>query len=854
MAFIAPDGTVLEVNQTACELWGRSAEELVGMPGRELPHRDDLAGVLASMEQLREGAIDAVRAERRYVRPDGSTVWADLTLQAVHGPGGEVLYLQALLVDITERRRAQEDQARLAAIVQSSQDAIIGSRLDSVITSWNPGAERLYGYAADEVIGRRGDFLLPPDRRDESEGLMARILAGERLEQYRTKRLRKDGTLVSVSVGASPIYDAAGAIVGVASVARDLTDREQAESRFQGLLEAAPVAIIGGDLDWRIVLANAQADALFGYPPGELVGQPVRDLFPDYVEAVQSGGRSRLATNLAPGEIVTIELTGRRRDGAEFTAEMSVTTMETEEGWLALAGIRDATERELAAIVRSSSDAIIGKTVEGVITSWNEGAEEMYGYTPGEMVGQSVYKLVPSDRSGELRDLLASVAAGERVEHLETQRLRKDGGVIDVSLSVSPIRSAAGEIVGASAVARDVTDRNRITAERDALQMRLRQSERLESLGQLAGGVAHDFNNLLNVVSSYASFVAEEVAENEAVRRDVEQISAAAERGARLTRQLLLFAKRATVEPELLDLNEVLAETAQLLSRTIGEHVELVVRPADALPAICADHGQVEQVLLNLAVNARDAMPTGGTLILETRESKLDEEYSRLHPGVRPGRYVELAVSDTGIGMSPDVVARVFEPFFTTKLAGEGTGLGLSTVYGILTEAGGTLGVYSELGKGTTVRAYFPAQEVAAPTQRPTPARPIDETAGTILVIEDDPAMMKVTTRMLRKHGYSVLEATNGSEALGLVADHDLHLVLTDSVMPQMSGQDLAARIGEILPRLPVLFMSGYSEGVLQPDKPAGENVPLIQKPFSEQALLEWVHSAIAGEGPPPRT
>ena len=414
---------------------------------------------------------------------------------------------------------------------------------------------------------------------------------------------------------------------------------------------------------------------------------------------------------------------------------------------MALGGVRDATERELAAIVESSSEAIIGKTLDGVITSWNRGADEMYGWTSAEMIGRNVSALVPPDRAEELRRLLDAVARGERVEHLDTRRIRKDGGAFDVSLSVAPIHDAAGVIVGASAVARDITDtkraldallasearksavldsaldciismdhqgrvvefnpaaerlfgystqeavgrdlaaliippgardehraglarylatgeapilgehrevdamradgsifpvelavskvdlpgapiftgylhdlteRNRIRAELAGAEHRRRQSERLESLGQLAGGVAHDFNNLLNVISSYASFVAEEVAGNDAVRSDVEQITLAAERAARLTRQLLVFAKRGSTEPEILDLNAVLADTVSLLSRSIGPHIELVVRPARELPTIRADRGQVEQVLLNLAVNARDAMPAGGSLIMET--------------------------------------------------------------------------------------------------------------------------------------------------------------------------------------------------------------------------------------------
>jgi PAS domain S-box-containing protein len=1101
IAFVAVDGPILAVNPAACRLWGRSEAELLGLPATELIHPEDQEPWLANLRRLARRELDVLRTERRFQRPDGTTVWADSTTQAMRGADGKVVYWQSVLVDITDRKRAEEDQARLAAIVQSSNEAIIGSTLDGVITSWNPGAERLYGYTANEVIGERGDFLLPPDKHAEAGLFGARIAAGERVQEYLTTRLRKDGRRVRVAVSASPIFDRTGATVGVASVTRDLTEQERAEARFHGLLEAAPVAIIAADVDWRVVLANAHADRLFGYPIGGLIGESIRKLVPTYTAAVDAGERPRLSERMAPGESLTVELSARRRNGEEFSAEISLTTLQTDDTWLAVAGVRDASERQLAAIVQSSQDAIFAVNLDGRITSWNSGAEQTYGYTHSEMVGRMMFKLVPADKADELESILAVVARGERVEQLETQRVRKDGTVIDVSLSVAPIRDAAGTITGASAVARDVTttkraledllasearktaildsaldcivsidhagrvvefnpaaervfgyaradvlgremaeliippglrdehraglrrflstgegrilgqrleldamradgsvfpaelavtkvevegpplftgylrdvtERNRIRAdlvssqaqlqaildnspaviwltdvdgryqlvnrqferihgierasvlgrtaadlwpedeahsrrqvelevietgepqhseevhegpdgertyvsvvfplfdaggtlyataglwtditerkaaeaERQALQERIRQSDRLESLGQLAGGVAHDFNNLLNAILAYANFIVEGAVDAPSVRSDAEEITVAAQHAVRLTRQLLLFARRAPAEPEILDLNEVLADTGNLLSRTIGEHIDLVVRGGANLPTIRADRGQVEQVVMNLAVNARDAMREGGALTIETRHTELGEDYVRTHPGIEPGHYVELAVSDTGIGMSPEVVARIFEPFYTTKPRGEGTGLGLATVYGVLADSGGGLSVYSEEGVGTTFRAYFPVADAAVTTPRPTASALVSAIAsGTFLVVEDEPSVMKVTSRILRERGYTVLEATNGEEALTIIADHELQLVLTDSVMPKMSGRELALRVEELRPGLPVLFMSGYSEGVLGPGRAAGESLPLLQKPFTAHDLLERVQTLIA--------
>jgi PAS domain S-box-containing protein len=500
----------------------------------------------------------------------------------------------------------------------------------------------------------------------------------------------------------------------------------------------------------------------------------------------------------------------------------------------------------LAAIVEASGDAIIGATLDGVVTSWNAGAERTFGYAPGEIVGRGVSVLVPPDRAAELAPVFERVRRGERVGHFETKRFRKDGSIIDVSVSNSPILDAGGAVVGMSAVISDVTERNRAEADRRALEGRLHQSERLESLGQLAGGIAHDFNNLLAVIMNYAEFVAGETAGRPAVLADVEQIKAAAQRAARLTGQLLIFSRRETVQAEALDLSAIIADIRNLLSRSIGAHIELRAVPSVRLPAIEADRGQVEQVLLNLAINARDAMPGGGTLTIGTSLAELGEGDARRPAGVSPGRYVELAVSDTGTGMSAEVAARIFEPFFTTKPRDQGTGLGLATVYGIVTQAGGGMSVDSEEGTGTTFRLYFPAAAAPAAAATPAAAAPGGRGNGeTILVVEDEPAVLEVTSRILRHNGYATLEAGTFEEALSLAASRDFQLLLTDSVMPRMSGATLAERVAELRPGLPVLYMSGYSDGAPAPQYAIDKAAARLQKPFDQQTLLEKVHTAL---------
>jgi two-component system cell cycle sensor histidine kinase/response regulator CckA len=403
-------------------------------------------------------------------------------------------------------------------------------------------------------------------------------------------------------------------------------------------------------------------------------------------------------------------------------------------------------ESRLVAIVESSDDAILGKTLDGVITSWNAGAERIYGFAADEMIGSNVSEIVPPDRLAELGPIIDRLRGGERVNHFETKRRRKDGAIIDVSVCISPIRDRGGVVVGASSVARDVTEHNRQEAERRALEQGLYRAERLDTLGQLAGGIAHDFNNLLAVILSYAGFVIEETADRPAVRADAEQVLTAAQRAATLTRQLLIFSRREEIRLAELDLDAVIADMLGLLRTSVGAQVEVRVGPAAESAAIVADRGQIEQVLLNLAVNARDAMPGGGTLTMGTSLAELSDEYARLHPGVSPGRYVELALTDTGTGMGAEVAARIFEPFFTTKPLGEGTGLGLSTVYGIVIQSGGSMTVDSEEGTGTTFRVYFPAVGVpalvtppgGAPLLGPKPGRG----AATILVVDDEPPVL----------------------------------------------------------------------------------------------------------------
>ena len=498
----------------------------------------------------------------------------------------------------------------------------------------------------------------------------------------------------------------------------------------------------------------------------------------------------------------------------------------------------------LAAIVDSSDDAIISKDLDGRVQGWNPAAERIFGYTAAEMVGQSVFRLIPPDLHAEEHAILARIRRGEHVAHYETSRLRKDGQRILIALTVSPIRDAGGALVGASAIKRDVTDQR-------SLEAQLRHAQQLDAIGQLAGGVAHDFNNILTAISGYTALLLRNLPADDHRRPDVMGIQDAADRAVALTQQLLAFGRKQVMQPTVVDLREVLDDTGRMLRRLLGEHIDLAIVPGPIVSPVVADRGQLGQVLVNLAVNARDAMPDGGRLTIGARDTPLTEEYADSHLAVSPGSYVLLAVSDTGRGMTPEVRARIFEPFFTTKPRGKGTGLGLSTVFGIVKQCGGHIFVYSEPGQGTTVKIYLPRAEAAAGAVAPTvEAAPDAQRPGTILLVEDDASIRAVTRRLLETGGYTVLEAATPSKARDF-AEHyagPIHLLLTDVVMPEMSGPQLAALIREQRTDLPVLYMSGYADDAIVHHGRLDPGAEFLPKPFTPESLLRRVQQAL-GQG-----
>jgi two-component system cell cycle sensor histidine kinase/response regulator CckA len=514
-------------------------------------------------------------------------------------------------------------------------------------------------------------------------------------------------------------------------------------------------------------------------------------------------------------------------------------------------------------LLRAAPDAIV-VVQEAAIVLVNDRAEKLFGYARDDLVGQPADLLLTDQaRAAYPQQLLrtGSTPGGGPMGTLSINVRRRNGSEFPAEVSLSAVPTDRGPFV--VAVVRDISDRlhaeveqTRLRAEADQQRIEAQQhrTRRLESLGQLAGGVAHDFNNMLGVIVNYAGFVIEEAqAPNPdltAIVSDAQQVVRAGERGTDLTHQLLAFARREVVRPEVLDLDGTIADVQHLLRRSIGEHITLTTRPGADLPPITADPGQIEQILVNLALNARDAMPAGGTLVIDTSELDVEAFDDATGSELEPGRYVRLRVCDSGTGMAHDVVERAFEPFFTTKRSGEGTGLGLATVYGIVTQAGGAVSIASELGVGTTVTVLLPAADVMAAETRPVAPAPVTAGHGeTLLVAEDEAPLRDVVGRILCGAGYQVLAADGGAQALELAERHDgrIDLLVSDVVMPGMLGKDLAEKLVAVRPDTRVLYMSGYAQPVLASQGTLDPGVVLLEKPFTATDLLRAVRDRLDG-------
>lgn len=627
----------------------------------------------------------------------------------------------------------------------------------------------------------------------------------------------------------------------------DITDRVRAEERdrlLSTMLDAAPAAIIVTAPTGELLFANNTASELHGTPMDQLLARSALDLVaPDdvhglaaAVEHVLEDGSYAFDTRIAraDGSLVHTQVSAKSVDWYGQPAVLCVVTDLTSH-------LRGEAERErLSTAVDHAGEAIVITDAAGLIQYVNPAFETVSGYSRAEALGQNPRILSSGKQAPEFyRNLWETITSG-RNWHGQLVNRHRDGREYTEDATISPVRDPDGNIVAFVAVKRDITEELRTRSE-------LSQAQRLEAVGRLAGGVAHDFNNLLVVVLGYTDFAIQALADDDPVRLDLEQARGAAERATTLTRQLLAFSRRQHLVREVFDLNHVLSNLERMLQRIVGEDVDLSVHTAEGPCMIQGDPGRLEQVVMNLVVNAKDAMPQGGRLNIETRCLAPENAPPLPDLSTPVAQVVELSVSDSGHGMDEATLEMVFEPFFTTKELGKGTGLGLSTVYGIIKQTGGEIRVESQVGLGTTFRVFLPTTEEAPTPLQTSTATPISDATETILLVEDDEQVRRLAERALRHAGYRVLAAASGGDAIVLweKESRPIHLLLTDVVMPHMSGPDLASRLREMDPTLKVIFMSGYTDDRLRDYGPSGVAASVLAKPFSPDGLRARVRSTL---------
>jgi PAS domain S-box-containing protein len=646
----------------------------------------------------------------------------------------------ALNREMEGRRRTFEREQLFIAAVESSNDAIVTETLDGIITGWNPAAERLFGFTAQEAIGSRIDIIVPDPLRSEARGILDQIRAGEKIEYRETVRVDKNSRWIDVSLGIAPIRSQSGAIIGAAAVARDITAQKIAQ---QALLESEQMA-------------------------------------------------------------------------------------------------RDVIENALEAFIQTDE--------RGHILEWNPQAEAIFGWSRQEAIGKHPTELMLSEALRPQFETMTerlvrneeNAASGSR---FEVEARRKDGHPLRVEVSLKALRRRGGYVF--NSFVRDLT-------QKVAAEEQLRQAQKMEAVGQLTGGIAHDFNNVLTVITGTIEILAEGVAGKPHLAAITRLISEAADRGAELTGHLLAFARKQPLQPRETDINGLIVESSRLMRPTLGEHIEIESKLADTVWAALVDPGQLSSALLNLAINARDAMPGGGKLTLETKNVIFDADYAAANGDVQAGNYIMIAVSDTGTGIPEGIRDRVFDPFFSTKDVGKGTGLGLSMVYGFVKQSGGHIKVYSEEGYGTTFRLYLPQAGVRpdAITAEPSTSE-MEGGTETILVVEDDPLVRSYVNTQLQSLGYRTLSAANGAEALA-IADSGtaFDLLFTDVIMPGgLNGRQLAAAMMRRHPSLKVLFTSGYTENAIIHHGRLDSGVLLLAKPYRKLDLARMLRVALSSAG-----
>jgi PAS domain S-box-containing protein len=866
-------GRWLAVNPRMCLITGYTEDELLAMRIPELTHPEDRARDWDLFQRVVKGEAPEYRIEKRYLRKNGSFAWVNVNMVVLRDAEGRPTRTLAMIEDITERKRAHEalraSEERFRAMFELAPVGVAQAELPAgKLVAVNPKMSLITGYPADELLAMRVEEITHPDDREQDRKLFQSLVRGEAREARIEKRyVRKDGTIAWGIAHVVVLRDAEGRPTRSLATIEDITDRKANETKLARLnselaealesqrqiFEGSRDAVFLSDGDGRFVAVNGAAADLTGYSREELLAMSIPDLHDDLDLKAYRTFHHRILD----GEQVLSEAPIRRKDGTKVTVEFNNSFVVVGGRRLVHTAGRDITERKKAVETLAASEtryrALFENAAEGIIAIdpdsmqflfFNPALCAMFGYAPEEFGRLTVGDIHPKEAIDEVRGAFRSLAGGSPVVSPAVSCLRKDRTTFVADIHASTIEIAGRKVVFGFFT--DVTDRAR-------LEEQLRQAQKMEAIGQLAGGVAHDFNNLLTVISGNTELLLSDSRADDPKRGPLTDIRAAGERAANLTRQLLAFSRKQILEPKLVDVNEAVIGIEKMLRRLIGEDVDIVTDLAADPSWVKVDPGQLEQVVMNLVVNARDAMPRGGRITIRTRtldpkDSVDAEESAGRHARPR----VALSISDTGTGIAPEVKAHIFEPFFTTKGVGKGTGLGLATVFGIVKQSGGDVMFESEPGKGATFTVILPSQP--APRRRGASGaslRVMPRGTETVLVVEDEDAVRRIVKIALESAGYRIIEARSGSEALEAVRQHagTIHLVVTDVVMPEMSGRELAERIVKTYPAVKILYMSGYTDDAVMRHGIVESGVFFLQKPFSPLALARKVREVLDEEG-----
>ena len=849
-----------KVNRALCRITGYSQEEMISQSTRHLYFSDEeYARVGEAYKEMNSDGLSIIETRLRHKEGFELNVLIYISHINPDNPQeGDV----AVILDITDLKRAEsalrESEEKYRTIVDNMQDIVYRCDLNGTITYSSPSAVPLLGCSsAESMIGMSiKDFFNYPDNDADYKKQVKYLLENGRMNQYEVTLKRIDNGEPVIVLANSRLYrNKEGNIVGVEGVYTDITRRKMAEEALKNseeflrkIFDVSPIGIIL--LVERVFMkVNDYICRISGYTEQELLGQSARILY------INDKAFNRVGDEIYPqmekGGIGMTESLIRRKDGTVINVMLCMSRLDAaDKKKEVVVTIQDITERKQAeealkkneAMLKSLLDATpigVSLLINRIHIKVNNSLCRILGYSEQELLGQSTQIFYSNEEEYKKMDALYEQMEREGIAIKESQIKRKDGVLLDTILCLSPF-DINDKSAGVALTILDITEQKKVEAERTHLQEMLLHSQKIESLGRLAGGIAHDFNNLLTAIMGNTEMAMRQLDPSGKPYSRLTVIKSAAEGAANLTRQLLAFSRKQIIEPKIINLNDLIEHVYKMILTLIGENIKLHIIYNKELASIKADPGQIEQVVINLAANARDAMPDGGDLTIETSEVYLDQKYVKLHPDLMPGNYIMIAVNDTGAGMSKDTMIHAFEPFFTTKELGRGTGLGLATVYGIVKQNGGTIEVYSEISHGTVFKVYFPVS-----SQPKSDLQQFEETsmmpAGTetVLVVEDKVEVLEFCRDVLVQLGYNVLTAESGEQALSVSDNYKdiIQLFMTDVVLPGMNGRAAAERISSLRPGIKILYNSGYTAEVIDKQGILEKGINFISKPFTSQEL-----------------